>query len=89
MPVPAPVPGVSSTSDRGVTDRDRSRCRMAADLVTILVVSFILTLMTLPAVGSLDRRGVPHGTSVAIVSLGAFLLLLGLVGLLLYDSRSW
>ena len=58
--------------------------RMAADLVTILVVSFILTLMTLPAVGSLDRRGVPHGTSVAIVSLGAFLLLLGLVGLLLY-----
>ncbi len=58
--------------------------RVAADLVTILVVSFVLTLLTLPAVAALDRRGVPHGISVAIVSLGAFLLLLGLVGLLIY-----
>ena len=58
--------------------------RVAADLVTILVVSLVLTLLTLPAVAALDRRGVPHGISVAIVSLGAFLLLLGLVGLLVY-----
>ena len=58
--------------------------RMAADLVTILVVSLVLTLLTLPAVGALDRRGIPRGVAVAIVSLGAFLLLLGLVGLLVY-----
>jgi len=58
--------------------------RMAADLVTILVVSLVLTLLTLPAVAALDRRGIPRGVSVAIVSLGAFLLLLGIVGLLVY-----
>ena len=58
--------------------------RMAADLVTILVVSLVLTLLTLPAVAALDRRGIPRGVAVAVVSLGAFLLLLGLVGLLVY-----
>ena len=58
--------------------------RMAADLVTILVVSLVLTLLTLPAVGALDRRGIPRGVAVAVVSLCAFLLLLGLVGLLVY-----
>jgi AI-2 transport protein TqsA len=58
--------------------------QMASDVVTILVVSFILTLLALPAVAFLERRGLPHGIAVAIVSLVAFLLLLGLVLLLAY-----
>lgn len=57
---------------------------MAADLVTILADSIILTVLSLPAVELLRRRGLPHGLAVAVVSLVAFLLLLGLIGLLVY-----
>ncbi|MEN6341649.1 MAG: AI-2E family transporter [Methanospirillum sp.] len=56
--------------------------QMASDVVTILVVSFILTLLALPAVDFLERRGLPHGIAVAVVSVVAFLVLLGLIGLL-------
>ncbi len=58
--------------------------QMASDVVIILVVSFILTLLALPAVGFLQRRGLPHGIAVAVVSLVAFLLLLGLIVLLVF-----
>ncbi len=58
--------------------------RMATDLATILVVSLILTLLGLPAVDLLRRHRIPHALAVTLVSLTAFLLLLGLVGLLAY-----
>ena len=58
--------------------------RMAADVVTIVAVSVILALLALPAVGFLERRGLPHALSVTVVSVVAFLLVLALVGLLAY-----
>ena len=58
--------------------------RMAIDLATILVVSLVLTLLALPAVDLLRRRGIPHAVSVGLVSLAAFLCLVGLIGLLVY-----
>ena len=58
--------------------------QMASDVVIILVVSFILTLLALPGVGFLERRGLPHGIAVAVVSLVAFLLLIGLIVLLVF-----
>lgn len=58
--------------------------RNASDLATILVVSFVLTLLALPAVGLLRRHGIPHPVAVALVSLVSLLLLLGLLGLLAY-----
>ncbi len=61
--------------------------RLATEVVTILVVSLILTLLALPATRVLQRRGLPHGIAVAVVSLVAFLLLLGLIGLLVYALR--
>lgn len=58
--------------------------RLAAEVVTILAVSFILTLLVLPAVEFARRRGLPHGVAVAVVSVVAFLLLLCLLGALIY-----
>ena len=58
--------------------------RMTAEVVTVFVVSFILTLLALPAVGVLQRRGLGHPVAVAVVSFAAFLLVLGLVFLLFY-----
>ncbi len=58
--------------------------RIASELATILVVSLILTLLALPAVGLLRRKGVPHAIAVTLVTVVALLLLLGLLGLLAY-----
>jgi AI-2 transport protein TqsA len=58
--------------------------RMSAEVVTILVVSFILTLLALPAARFLERHRLPHGIAVTVVTLVAFLLLLGLIVLLAY-----
>lgn len=61
--------------------------RMSTEVVTILVVSFILTLLALPAVRFLERHRLPHGIAVAVVTLVAFLLLLGLILLLAYAMQ--
>jgi predicted PurR-regulated permease PerM len=58
--------------------------RWIVDMIAILLVSLVLTLLALPAVEMLRRRGIPHALAVALVSLVALLFLLGLIGLLVY-----
>ncbi len=55
--------------------------KMLAYMVTILVVSIVLTMLALPAVNLLRKKGLPDILSVTILTVIAILLILALVGL--------
>jgi predicted PurR-regulated permease PerM len=59
--------------------------KMTAYIVNILIISLILTLLALPVLNLLKRRGMSHGAAVTVVTVAAALGILVLVLLTIYS----